>query len=386
MFRFSSKNRALFLSVALFIPLVLWSNQAGAQPTFDILFQIGLDEKMDDEYLFGRPEFVVTDKDGDIYIADLMTLDIRRFDKNGLYKRSYGKRGRGPGEFHSITAMSISKNQEIVVYDARQRRITRFGTTDDAVVTVPFNYPIWPKRMIYSDASAGWIMLAKTSPFDAASEEQALQTIHSTNEEYSLEYSVGDYSRQGSTDLFHEVASQIHPGSIVENKGKLFHAPGVFDGKIYEYGLSRVNQWEYAGELASERYVKSNITMYEEEDFDPANMLKSTRMIPQDDESEIVRRVLVGRSNSQSAGLFAYKDNQLIHFVMYSPDTTAAYMSVEIYDDQGENIYRESLEHPFKDWPTRPTVYVGWKDDSDRYYLVHRTGVPHISVVQLRLN
>lgn len=94
------------------------------------------------EYLFGGPKFISTDSNSNIYVATVNN-SIRIFDRKGNHIKTIGTRGRGPGEFLSISGMTIGFNNELVVYDGRSRRITKFYNLGDSLETFSSSHPAW---------------------------------------------------------------------------------------------------------------------------------------------------------------------------------------------------------------------------------------------------
>lgn len=109
---------------------------------FEEQLAIGGEENAPKEYLFGGPEFIETDSKNRIYIATVNNT-IRIFSPEGKYLKTIGGRGRGPGEFLSITTMTMGFNDEIFVYDIRLRRLTTFYNVGDSVTTESFTNPYW---------------------------------------------------------------------------------------------------------------------------------------------------------------------------------------------------------------------------------------------------
>ena len=52
----------------------------------------------DEENLLGVINQVLTDDDGNVYLLDIQLVEVQVFDPEGIYVRSLGKRGDGPGE------------------------------------------------------------------------------------------------------------------------------------------------------------------------------------------------------------------------------------------------------------------------------------------------
>lgn len=75
---------------------------------------------------FFQPNDVVTDRAGNIYVAEGHGGDNARivvFDKNGKYLREFGKKGTGPGEFDQPHALAFDSKERLFVGDRSNNRI-----------------------------------------------------------------------------------------------------------------------------------------------------------------------------------------------------------------------------------------------------------------------
>jgi hypothetical protein len=63
------------------------------------------------------------DRDGNIYVLDEQAADIKIFDGDGMYLRTIGQKGQGPGEFGFPIAVLFTPDQEILVHDMGQRAL-----------------------------------------------------------------------------------------------------------------------------------------------------------------------------------------------------------------------------------------------------------------------
>lgn len=66
------------------------------------------------------------DKNGNIYVSDLLSKKIYKYNKDGKFLQEIGSRGFGPGEFQSIWGMKIW-NDTLFVCDGEQRKISSFN-------------------------------------------------------------------------------------------------------------------------------------------------------------------------------------------------------------------------------------------------------------------
>ena len=79
--------------------------------------------------LFRQPTDVAWDSDGNTYISDgYINSRVAKYDRNGDWVKSWGRRGTGPGEFNLPHAIAIDRNNNIYVGDRSNRRIQVFDT------------------------------------------------------------------------------------------------------------------------------------------------------------------------------------------------------------------------------------------------------------------
>lgn len=107
----------------------------GEQPTFNI------------GVLEGEPDYQLFDvagalrlADGRIVIAENGASELRFYDSRGRHLSSTGRAGGGPGEFGTITSMSATPGDTMVVLDSRNRRISYFGPSGTFSHSVPLPF------------------------------------------------------------------------------------------------------------------------------------------------------------------------------------------------------------------------------------------------------
>lgn len=76
-----------------------------------------------EEYMFSRITSMAVDEAGRIYVLDRKEAHVKVFDQNGIYVRTIGKKGQGPGEFTIPLSVSIIRQNELVVDDFRSRLV-----------------------------------------------------------------------------------------------------------------------------------------------------------------------------------------------------------------------------------------------------------------------
>jgi hypothetical protein len=104
----------------------------------------GFDESAQDtlrNFTFLRS--TVVDRKGNIYILDQNKSEIKKFDKNGIFIKSFGKLGTGPGEFQGGGCL-LCLNDTLYVKDNTTLQFSKFSTDGyfiERFLINGFNYP-----------------------------------------------------------------------------------------------------------------------------------------------------------------------------------------------------------------------------------------------------
>lgn len=80
----------------------------------------------DEKHQFGRIAGIDVDADGNIYVADAQARNVRVFAGSGAYLRTIGRPGSGPGEFGTNVAGVFVVDDQVIVPDLANQRISRF--------------------------------------------------------------------------------------------------------------------------------------------------------------------------------------------------------------------------------------------------------------------
>jgi hypothetical protein len=76
--------------------------------------------------LFGVVSSIQADDEGNIYVCDIKLRRVQKYDKNGLYLKTIGKSGQGPGEYENpfeafllakTSSLYIRSNMRVLEYD-----------------------------------------------------------------------------------------------------------------------------------------------------------------------------------------------------------------------------------------------------------------------------
>lgn len=110
----------------------------GDDPKIAIEFvkQIGVFEGPDENYMFYIPCDIEKDSNGNIYILDAGNYRIQKFDPDGKYLATFGRRGKGPSEFEDPISLEIDSegnlyvgsdiNNLVIILNSQGKEIRRF--------------------------------------------------------------------------------------------------------------------------------------------------------------------------------------------------------------------------------------------------------------------
>ncbi|MDZ7773020.1 MAG: 6-bladed beta-propeller [Balneolaceae bacterium] len=388
------KIHSLIILSLIATALLALQNQGLAQElsvSFEEQLVIGNQEDAPKEYLFGGPRYIRTDSENRIYVAT-MNNSIRVFGPEGKYLKNIGRRGRGPGEFIGITAMAIGNNDELIVYDGRLRRLTKFFNFGDSLKSQTLQHPTWtasnlvplPNEQFASvSISAPWIYeyADDLDPVDYQDKPVHLidgyswERIRSffnvyDNMQFDKEKPVearfamwGDYNLAKLNDSILAITHEITDGSIYLvniNSGEVREVQGHFTGRdSYE-----MLDWQYR---RSYRENRVNLVT--------ASATPNT--------SQIVYQIRL-----RSTALLA-NDKWVLHFVQTAEGSQGeknAY-TIELLDKEGKYLGYTSIEDDFTPRLETTIFFPKHLDDQNRlYYTDYSSGVPVIRVTKIIMN
>jgi hypothetical protein len=127
--------------------------------TLEEELSIGRDDGPED-YVFSSISSLDVDDLGNIYAIDDADAEVRVFTKDGLFERTIGRKGQGPGEFERPVFVQITGEGDVVVGDYFGARMVHFSPTGGFVGQKLMPRPILPVRLDSQDCLLGLEILA----------------------------------------------------------------------------------------------------------------------------------------------------------------------------------------------------------------------------------
>lgn len=289
--------KIILISIVFFINILAQETIKKAE--MEILLSIGNNENLGLDYLFADPVYLMVDTIGNIFIADKMNMQIRKFDKNGKFISRMGTRGRGPGEYLDFSYIGNCNKKELAIFDMYNARITFLNLEGDYLKSnkIDFNKLLWPKALIYLHNS---------------------YLIHSKLEYRNETFHLFDSTFSNTLQSF---GAELFPNNQVENTEKGFFEPSIlktsdsvflyvrpfYDGIIRKYCLVD-KKWKYCSEFSTGR-------IYEREAYEIlSNEIK-------DRDKYSIRAYSKGSKttfilNNESRGIFKLTTGEIIHFTL----------------------------------------------------------------------
>jgi len=81
----------------------------------------------EEAYLFSRINGLDVDDDGNLYVLDYRSAQVRVFDDRGVFLRTIGRKGQGPGEIEMPVFVQVGPSGELAVFDYLRQNLITFS-------------------------------------------------------------------------------------------------------------------------------------------------------------------------------------------------------------------------------------------------------------------
>ena len=361
----------------LLIILLINSSFISPQKVIQIKEELTIGEELSKqkELLFVRPDFIMTDSEGSIFIAESVEKTIRKFDKNGKYLFKFGRRGKGPGEFQDLTSVSINKGDTLIIIDQLLYRISFFSKECNYLNAAKINPEemLWPRKIIQLN-SGNYLLGFKL--------ENSPDIFHIFNNNFDKKFtSFGSNAIDVHDNPYIDSASvEIFRGKIagLENDDILY-SPYIYDGNLYYYKKISDRKWKLVDRIKGylkfkKPYIDINPNIKDYDPLDPPWSFKGYTGI------NSYAAILM----NESRGLFILRNGNVINFTLIKNNENREF-GFDLFDKKGNflNHYVIYTKRLRKNMPTDIPIFVEWKDEEDNFYFKDLTTYPKIKKVKL---
>lgn len=102
----------------------LW--QDNPRVSLKFVQKIGELESEDANYMLYRPADVARDGAGNIYVLDQGNCRVQKFNSEGKFIQTFGRKGQGPGEISQAFCLNLIDDSELFLCDFGNQRIQKF--------------------------------------------------------------------------------------------------------------------------------------------------------------------------------------------------------------------------------------------------------------------
>ena len=329
-------------------------------------FTLGDDPDEPVEAFFDQPALVSVDSKGNIFVADRGGLEIKMFDPNGSFLRAFGGEGSAPGEYQTLTGLTVSPTDEVVVVDGRSRRVTFIDSESGEVRTggidVKTNLEIAP----YGDR----FFVASNDFY--GSDDVDLVAEYDGRMQRTAKIANGEEVLPDKDDLLVQSIFLGDPGSIaVISKDSVIYAPTLYDGRVYLYTRAS-SEGLWAREQLRGTSYKPALTR-----------LNSTAR-----EADVVTRYrgsdFKAMLHGESRGLFSLRGGRIVHFAVLERQDRVVFVA-ELMTRSGDLVgTHELLSKPLRRNVAQTIRWqVAWGDGEGNFLVIDREEVPVVRRLEM---
>lgn len=109
---------------------------------FDLEEDLSIGREDDENYMFYMVRGIALDNQDNIYVTDWGNRRIQKFDRNGVYLQTIGRRGQGPGEFEWTMDLIIDESTGNIYVKDGLREIEKFDKKGNHLKKIKLEKPI----------------------------------------------------------------------------------------------------------------------------------------------------------------------------------------------------------------------------------------------------
>lgn len=345
------------------------------------ILTIGGDENASEEYLFVAPQQIFTDSQNNIFLRDVTSVmgyisnKIKKFSAMGVYLSSIGKKGEGPGEVKSIICFCITPNDDILVYDNMNKRLTLFNNNfkDYDILKPSLNIYLKPQYILpFSNSSfivINYVSSAEIPELFYIYDQNFLRVKEkfcNSNDIWNLKVALLRQQRsKGAVDF------------TVVDSTKIFLAPEYYAGVTYF--LQRIDGGWVTKKIKGK---KPKLKPFKEV---PYSSLRSGKIKKPALSFGERGKVYAYEVRNQSVGFYNFNDSQVIHFSILDKNNKKYLLVAELFTINGEyRGFSVLKEYDSKSGPLYNVKIIG--QSKNEYFLTETIDdIPVIKKVSLKM-
>lgn len=360
-----------FKKILSFLLLLLATNKVLAQDSAQLYREFTFEENLTlsdvgEEYFFGLPVAVISDSEGNMIIADDQQKKIMKFNNEGKFLYSFGRSGRGPGEFLKTSSIVLLPNEELLVFDFFMRRFTKFSLKGEVLDTylLPKSVYMYPNVMHYLEGEGILAFYRSLEGIRAEVSNDKDYLIHIISEDLEKikhEFVPISETVDVTSNFEKNFVGGNFRGSFSVSDTTVTLAPFFYRGKILQY--HKKNNWRLTKTFKG--YVETNQTY-----------------VPYDDYREVIGKgyasnsqaygKTVGILKNESLGLFQKRNGDFLYIgLLEIGNEQKPY--VNVFDSDGKlkahgpvtNLSLGLQENEFFH-----VIRFYWMDEKDQLYVI----------------
>ena len=327
----------------------IWDSKEKDEVTIRIEHQIG--------QLYGPEEFLfvsivdaTVNSKGDLYVADRGLNEIRKFNKDGQYLLTMGRKGQGPGEFQDIRTVAVNSHDDLIVYDSMLRRISIFSDNGEHIKTTKILLPdseISPSKIFATNAKNVIFGIIINS----------LKLFHEFDKDWNITESYIDYEIADNKEFEEHFLGAFLGHCWFQDNGDILYTKYFYDNQIFTY-----KNKELVKIIRRKSDIKKPYEIQVFHDVKKAMAIKD----PEHDLRAFGRGIAyLGKIHQCSLGIYQLSDGHIVNFLYLRRSKDIKELGVELYDSEGKLLKCSKLGE---------NLYynIRYLNSSDLFYAIER--------------
>ena len=327
----------------------IWDSKEKDEVTIRIEHQIG--------QLYGPEEFLfvsivdaTVNSKGDLYLADKGLNEIRKFNKDGQYLLTMGRKGQGPGEFQNIITVAVNSHDDLIVYDHMLKRISIFSDNGEHIKTTKILFPdswIDPSKIFVTNAN--YLLFGKLG--------NSLKLFHEFDRDWNITESYIDYEIIDNKEFEEFILGGFLGHCWFQDNGDILYTKYFYDNQIFTYKNKKLVKI-----VRRESDIKKPYEIQLFHDVKKAMAIKD----PEYDLKAFGRGIaFLGKIHQCSLGIYQLSDGYIVNFLYLRRSKDIKELGVELYDSEGKFLkYSKLGENLYYN--------IRYMDSSDLFYAIER--------------